>query len=136
MLFGAGSRGLRWGIDDISCTDAMEGLSGEPSSPIATTSPPDDKGTLVMMGEADGGRGFLLTGDGVWTLDVCAWKAEKDGMVVERVDGFTRELLVVVGAVVDGLEFAERAEAKRERARELGLGLPDEERWRSIVGIS
>lgn len=44
------------------------------------------------MGDADAGKGFLLTGDEQLTLDVCAWNAEKDGtsMVDGVANGFKR----------------------------------------------
>lgn len=44
-----------------------------------------------MIGEADNGRGFLLTGEWLLTLEVCAWNAGKDGIPLEEAaDGFTR----------------------------------------------
>lgn len=65
-------------------------MSSSSSSPIATTRPPVDKGILCAMGDADAGKGFLLTGDEAFTLDVCAWNAEKDGTSMVDGVGFKR----------------------------------------------
>ena len=35
---------------------------------MATTCPPVESGGLVKLGEADGGKGFRLTGEGVLLL--------------------------------------------------------------------
>ena len=69
----------------------MWGSVVESSSPTATRRPPDESGIFVTIGEADNGSGFLLTGEGLLTLDVCAWNAENDGISLEGVaNGFTR----------------------------------------------
>lgn len=56
------------------------------SSPIATTRPPEDRGDLVRIGDAEAGKGFRLTGEGVLlplALDAWVWNAEKEGMSTE-----------------------------------------------------
>lgn len=53
---------------------------------MATTRPPEDKGSLVRIGEADAGKGFRFTGEGVLlllTLDLWVWNAEREGMSTE-----------------------------------------------------
>lgn len=47
------------------------------------TRPPDDKGTLAMTGEAEGGRGFLRTEVGTLTREVWAWNAENEGTLTD-----------------------------------------------------
>ena len=49
------------------------------TSPTATTLPPLDKLGRRGEGVAEGGTGFLLTGDAVVALG-SAWNAEKEGM--------------------------------------------------------
>lgn len=50
------------------------------------TRPPDENdGSLVMTGEAEGGRGFLRTGVGTLTRDVWAWNAENEGTSMDGV---------------------------------------------------
>lgn len=49
------------------------------------TRPPEGKGSLVMTGEAEGGRGFLRTGEGTLTLDVWAWNAENEGTLMDGI---------------------------------------------------
>ena len=50
------------------------------SSPRATTVPLEGRNFGTMGDEeAEGGRGFLRTGDGMLALGLCVWNAEKDG---------------------------------------------------------
>jgi hypothetical protein len=73
------------------------------SSPMATTRPPEDTGTLVRIGEADGGNGFRFTGEGLLllTLDDRVRNAENEGMSTEGCPNcFKRESVGRVGAML------------------------------------
>lgn len=80
-----------WCVVKDSCKGEFLGLPVESSTPTATRRPPEESEILVAIGEADNGSGFRLTGEGLLTLDVCAWNAGKDGTsLAEAADGFTR----------------------------------------------
>lgn len=53
---------------------------------MATTRPPEDKGSLVRIGEAEAGSGFRFTGEGMLLLlrlDLWVWNAGREGMSTE-----------------------------------------------------
>lgn len=87
LAVGAVRQGRR-GKDGANGDDVSSGSS----SPTATTLPPLDRGgTLGDATEADGGRGFLRTGEGVLTVGVWVWNAEKDWTgTLAGIDGFKR----------------------------------------------
>lgn len=79
---------------------------------MATTRPPEDTGSLVRIGEAEGGSGFRFTGEGVLlllTLDDWVRNAEKEGMSTEGCPNcFKRESVGTVGAMPRPLCSGER----------------------------
>ena len=97
----------------VGSPEERAGDSLDPSSPMATTRPPEDSGSLGMFGDAEDGRGFRLTGECRLTLDVYAWKAAKDGTSVDGVTGCFQRVALGKGV---GLACAEAAGAESGRS--------------------